>query len=113
MDRLTEALPTAMDSRESLPGTQTQRDAEILKSLPGVGRIVLATLLAEAHDPLRRRDYQALRCLSGVAPVTKRSGKSLIVIGCVSPVAGKFLRACIEGVFPSVHVNLRAACLSE
>ena len=80
MDRLTAALPTAMDSRESLPGTQTQRDAEILKSLPGVGRIVLATLLAEAHDPLRRRDYQALRCLSGVAPVTKRSGKSLIVI---------------------------------
>ena len=53
---------------------------EILSSLPGVGRIVLATLLAEAHDPLRRRDYQALRCLSGVAPVTKRSGKSLIVI---------------------------------
>ncbi len=80
MDRMTAALPTTVDSRESLPGTQTQRDAEILKSLPGVGRIVLATLLAEAHDPLRRRDYQALRCLSGVAPVTKRSGKSLIVI---------------------------------
>ena len=53
---------------------------EILSSLPGVGRIVLATLLAEAHDPLRRRDHQALRCLAGVAPVTKRSGKSLIVV---------------------------------
>ncbi len=53
---------------------------EILSSLPGVGRIVLATLLAEAYDPLRRRDYQALRCLSGTAPVTKRSGKSLIVV---------------------------------
>ena len=59
---------------------QGQRDVEILNSLPGVGRIVLATLLAEAHDPLRRRDCQALRCLSGVAPVTKRSGKSVIVV---------------------------------
>jgi transposase len=52
----------------------------ILRSLPGVGRIVLATLLAEAAEPLRRRDYHALRALSGVAPVTKRSGKRCIVI---------------------------------
>jgi transposase len=45
-----------------------------------VGRIVLATLLAEAWEALQRRDYAALRSLTGVAPVTKRSGKSLIVI---------------------------------
>ena len=56
-----------------------QRDVTILRSLPGVGRIVLATLLAEASEPLRRRDYHALRTLSGVAPVTKRSGKRCIV----------------------------------
>jgi transposase len=56
-----------------------QRDATILRSLPGVGRIVLATLLAEASEPLRQRDYHALRSLCGVAPVTKRSGKSCIV----------------------------------
>src|SRR5690606_28313511 len=31
-------------------------------------------------DPLQRRDYAALRSLTGVAPVTKRSGKSRIVI---------------------------------
>jgi transposase len=52
----------------------------ILKSLPGIGRINLATLLAEASGPLSRRDYQALRTLSGVAPVTKRSGKSHVVV---------------------------------
>ena len=57
-----------------------QRDVMILRSLPGVGRIVIATLLAEAWDALRRRDYHALRCLSGVAPVTKRSGKSCRVV---------------------------------
>jgi transposase len=57
-----------------------QRDVTILRSLPGVGRINLATLLAEAAEPLRRRDYQALRALSGVAPVTRRSGKARLVL---------------------------------
>ena len=80
LDRLSATLSRSAASPEDEPGINAQRDVEILSSLPGVGRIVLATLLAEAHDPLRRRDYQALRCLSGVAPVTKRSGKSLIVI---------------------------------
>ena len=80
IDRLTAALAKSTPPPDEAPGTQGQRDVEILSSLPGVGRIVLATLLAEAHDALRRRDYQALRCLSGVAPVTKRSGKSLIVV---------------------------------
>ena len=77
MDRLTAALP---GSAEEGPGTPVQRDVDILNSLPGIGRIVLATLLAEAHDAVRRRDYQALRCLCGVAPVTRRSGKSVIVV---------------------------------
>jgi len=80
IDRLTAALARAAPSSEDEPGRQGQRDVEILSSLPGVGRIVLATLLAEAHGPLQRRDYQALRCLSGTAPVTKRSGKSVIVV---------------------------------
>ena len=57
-----------------------QGDVAILRSLPGIGRINLAALLAEASGPLSRRDYRALRTLSGVAPVTKRSGKSSIVV---------------------------------
>ena len=56
------------------------RDVAILRSLPGIGRINLATLLSKASGPLSRRDYQALRTLSGVAPVTKRSGKSHLVV---------------------------------
>jgi transposase len=71
----------AGDDAENAPGQACeQRDVTILRSLPGVGRIVLATLLAEAPEPLRRRDYHALRTLSGVAPVTRRSGKRCIVI---------------------------------
>ena len=68
-------------SEDAEPGQrQEQRDATILRTLPGVGRIVLATLLAEAWEPLRQRDYHALRTLCGVAPVTKRSGKRCVVI---------------------------------
>ena len=66
---------------ETEPGqVPEQRDAVILNSLPGVGRITLAALLSEAWDALQRRDYAALRALCGVAPVTKRSGKSRVVV---------------------------------
>jgi transposase len=78
LDQLTDQLASSVE--ESEPGQVKQHDAEILASLPGVGRIVLATLLAEAWDALQRRDYAALRSLTGVAPVTKSSGKSRIVI---------------------------------
>ena len=54
-------------------------DAAVLRSLPGVGTVTLAILLTEAAGPISRRDYTALRTLSGVAPVTKRSGKSCSV----------------------------------
>jgi transposase len=57
-----------------------QRDVTILRSWPGIGRIVLATLLTEATEPLRARDYHALRALAGTAPVTRRSGKQCFVI---------------------------------
>ena len=55
-------------------------DVTILRSFPGVGRIVLATLLAEAQDALHQEDRHALRRLSGVARITKRSGNSKIVL---------------------------------
>jgi transposase len=77
LDALTARL---IPTEEAEPGQPKQHDVEILASLPGVGRIVLATLLAEGSDALQRRDYAALRSLTGVAPVTKRSGKSCIVI---------------------------------
>lgn len=75
-ERKLDALTEQLSTRESEPGQKCeQRDVGILQSLPGVGRIVLATLLTEASQPLANRDYHALRALSGVAPVTKSSGK--------------------------------------
>ena len=55
------------------------RDVTILRSLPGVGRLVAATMLAEAWPALAARDYQMLRTHSGVAPVTRQSGKTRLV----------------------------------
>jgi len=89
--RLDSLIARLSPPEEAAPGQNKQHDAEILASLPGVGRIVLATLLAEAHDALQRRDYAALRSLTGAAPVTKRSGKSCTVIrrhACHARLAG-------------------------
>ena len=55
-------------------------DVAIVLSLPGVGRKITAWLLAEAAQPLAARDYQVLRTHSGVAPVTKQSGKRRLVV---------------------------------
>src|SRR3954447_16210661 len=73
-------LGTALSETDPAAQDRGPGDATILRSLPGVGPVTLATLLTEAAGPLARRDYAALRTLSGVAPVTKRSGKSCIVV---------------------------------
>jgi transposase len=75
--RRIDALVGQLAGSESQPGQDAeQHDVTILRSLPGVGLIVVATLLAEAPQAIQQRDYHALRTLTGAAPVTKRSGKS-------------------------------------
>nr|WP_274613221.1 transposase [Bradyrhizobium acaciae] len=72
------ALPPPHSDRKAEPRQRKQHDEEIVASLPEVKRIVLAALLTEAFDALQQRDYAALRSLTGVAPVTKRSGRSCL-----------------------------------
>ena len=74
-----EAAP-ASDWCSDAVQTPTQRDAAILLSFPGIGRLNLATLLTEAFESVCARDYKALSCQGGVAPVTKQSGKSRYVV---------------------------------
>jgi transposase len=64
-------------AKEDVKGVH--RDVTIIRSLPGVGRLVAATVLAEAAQPLAERDYQTLRAHAGSAPVTRRSGKKFTV----------------------------------
>lgn len=73
-------LCAVLEGEENPSGQSCEQcDVTILRSWPGIGRINLATLLAEAAEPLRRRDYHALRALAGVAPVTRQSGKQRFV----------------------------------
>ncbi len=68
------------ESAEDESGHSWQRDVNLLSSIPGIGHKILATLLSEAPDAWQRRDLPALRCLCGIAPITKQSGKSRLVI---------------------------------
>ncbi len=60
--------------------TRKHRDVTLLLSFPGIGRVIAATMLAEASQPLRERDYHALRAYGGTAPITKQSGKKRYVV---------------------------------
>jgi transposase len=61
-------------------GADRLDDAAIIRSMPGAGVVVTAALLGEAHEELAERNYAALRCVAGVAPVTKRSGRAHHVV---------------------------------
>jgi transposase len=73
-------IKTLLQRLDSGEGEKQHRGVRILLSLPGIGRSVAATMLTEAAQPLAQRDYSALRSLCGVAPVTRRSGKSHAVL---------------------------------
>jgi transposase len=80
IDSMLEELSTPSESKKP-------SDVELLLSLPGVGRLVTATLFAEATQFLAERDYHGLRAYTGVAPVTRQSGKRTAVLmryGCNS-----------------------------
>lgn len=72
-------LERALDALAAHGEQQGHRDVTILRSSPGVGSRVAATMLAEAAQLLATRDYHALRAYSGVAPVTRQSGKRRVV----------------------------------
>jgi len=56
-------------------------DAEIYLSQPGLGEILGARVLAEfGDDPQRYADARARKNYSGLAPVTRTSGKSRVVL---------------------------------
>jgi transposase len=77
-DRLLDQLASRGEAPED--ERREHRDVEILQSLPGVGRIVAATMLTESAGPMTDRDYFTLRTFAGTAPVTKRSGKRVFFV---------------------------------
>ena len=77
---LAQRLQALLDEMAQPGPTHEHRDVTILLSLPGVGRIVAATMLAEGSQALAERDYHALRSYAGVAPITRQSGKKRLVV---------------------------------
>jgi transposase len=74
--RQLEHLLSALDTQELSEGDQREHsDVAIVRSMPGIGTRVAASMLAEASQPLVDRAYHIVRSLMGVAPVTKQSGR--------------------------------------
>ena len=107
-ERRLDALLAAAAATEPGEGEREHRDVTILRSLPGVGRLVAATMLAEASRPLAARDYQTLRAHAGVAPVTRQSGKSRQVVMRRS-CNGRLRHAVFHWARNSIRLDARAA----
>jgi transposase len=92
-------------------------DAEILRSLPGLGSVLGARVLAEfGDDPTRYRDATARRCYAGTAPRTRASGTRVVVLARVAR-NRRLADACYNWAFSALssspgvrhHYDLRRA----
>ena len=62
------------------PDDSSPHDLSVMMSIPGLGPGIAAMLYGEASRLIRERDYEALRCYAGTAPVTKQSSKRKTVL---------------------------------
>lgn len=79
-----DVLLAALGANQEPPAGPTQSsgvlpDVAIARSLPGIGRMVCATIFAEAAHLIQVRNLEALRALGGLAPVTRQSGNKRVV----------------------------------
>jgi transposase len=61
-------------------GKSEHRDVALALSFPGIGTAVCAAMFGEAWQPLKERNYTTLSAICGISPITKRSGKSTVVV---------------------------------
>jgi transposase len=81
--RLLEALAGQIPQLEEVLGQGFGRhpDAEIYTSLPGLGVVLGARVLAEfGDDPHRYRDARARKNYAGTSPITRASGRKTVVL---------------------------------
>src|SRR5262249_11000581 len=76
--QVADRMEALMDEMTASPSEEANafRDMALLRSIPGIGRIVTGALFAETAGPLAQRDYYAIRAQGGIAPVTRQSGKT-------------------------------------
>jgi len=80
--QLEAACTSADDLAEAVVGSfEKHPDAEIITSFPGLGMLSGARLFAEIGDDRSRfADAKGLKAYAGSAPVTRASGKSVVVL---------------------------------
>jgi transposase len=77
-------------------------DAEILRSLPGLGSVLGARVLAEfGDDPTRFADAKGRRGYAGTAPITRASGTRLVVLARIAR-NKRLADACYLWAFSSI-----------
>lgn len=102
-----ELMDEVVTCSSDAPETQVLRDMSLLRSFPGIGRIITGALLAEAAGPLQQRDYHAIRAHGGIAPVTRQSGKSKQVACVIGATRGSATRS-ITGRGPACSTTIGA-----
>jgi transposase len=71
--------------RELADAFMSHPDAEIMRSLPGLGLVLGARVLAEFGDaPNRYKDAKRRRCYAGTAPITRASGTRQVVLARIA-----------------------------
>lgn len=87
---------------DALAADDPEGDVALVCSVPGIGTTIAAALMVDASATLAARDYHRLRCLTGVAPVTRRSGKRGTVV-MRSACSGRLRRAMYHWAFVSMQ----------
>lgn len=75
-----EALLTTLREPPEPPGDGGPTDAAIVCSQPGIGPVVASRLLAEPSALWQVGAFAAVRSWAGIAPVTRQSGKTRLVL---------------------------------
>jgi transposase len=82
--------PDALDQGQAFPG------GKVYLSFPGLGDRLAARVAGEIGDhPQQFRSPNALACYAGKAPVTRRSGKSELVVAC-RLACNRYLAAAVQ-----------------
>jgi transposase len=108
IDRLTHQIGEL--ERQLAERFEDHPDAEILRSLPGLGLILGARVLAEfGDDPTRYEDARARRCYAVSAPITRASGTRLVVLARVAR-NRRLADACYLWAFSALNTSPGARC---
>jgi hypothetical protein len=84
---ITQELTRQIDTleRELADAFMSHPDAEIMRSLPGLGLVLGARVLAEFGDaPNRYKNGKRRRCYAGTAPITRASGTRRVVLARIA-----------------------------